>query len=394
VFVTENAGEEPTDTEQSVFRIKDPRQVELHDLLRRLVGEGPASFYRHACKHMAAEPPMESLTHQVGHLVREIDGALLNMLGSVTGDRETEERDPLDEGDRRERLDALFDAFDVSEKYRADKAHRLVDELTRDSRAQKVRSVLNALDLPTDDAMARLWISSPGRAHKWAHRDSLLPPRLPDDRFRLFWERMQDIWYTVLTRFETRFSASFPLMDRLLAKDQPGKGDVSKLQEGVPNTAVAYEYFFGKMTDARWLEPLRKKGFFTHPPGPETDEDGTVHVPPWPQGPFLAKMADKDPETVKQIILEILPTENVRVYEAAAEGAQKMPPTLAAELVPKVLEGLDAPFYSALARQLAGLVVHLAEGGLANEALELARELLSLVPQTVTPETALGGGMV
>jgi hypothetical protein len=105
-------------------------------------------------------------------------------------------------------------------------------------------------------------------------------------------------------------------------------------------------------------------------------------------------MADNHPETVKQIFLEILPTENVRVYEAAAEGAQKMPPTLAAELVPKVLEGLDAPFYSALARQLAGLVVHLAEGGLSNEALALALELLSLVPQTVTPETALGGGMV
>ncbi len=392
--VTENAGEDWGDTEQRVFRFEDPRQAELYDLLRRLVGQGPASFYRDACNHMAAEPPMETLTHQVGHLVREIDGGLLNMLGSVTEGPETEERDPLDQGDRREILDALLEAFDVSGENRANKMHRLIDELTKDDRAQKVHSVLTALDLPTDDAVARSWIRPPGGTHKWAHRDSLLPPRLPDDQFRLYWERMQDIWHAVLTRFETRFSDSFTLIDRLLATDQPGEVDVTRLRQGVPNTVVAYDYFFGAMTDARWLRPLRKKGFFEHPPGPETDEDGTVRVPPWPQAVLLARMADKDPQTVKQIILEIPPTENVRVHEAAAEAAQKMPPSLATELIPKILEGLDAPFYSRLARQLAGLVVHLANAGFSNEALGLARELFSLVPETITPETDLGAGAI
>jgi hypothetical protein len=394
VFVTEGTAKEPADVERRVFKFEDPRQAELYDLLRRLVGEGPASFYRDACNHMVAEPPMEALTHQVGHLAREIDGGLLNMLGSVTRDPEAEERDPLDEGDRRERVEALLEAFNIPVENRVDKIRRVVDELTKQSRSNKVLSVLGALDLPTADAMARSWVSPPGGSHKWAHRDSLLPPRRPDDQFRLFWERMQEIWYTVLTRFETRFTNSFSLMDRLLKKNQPTKEDVGTLRDGVPNTVVAYEYFFSKMTDARWLSPLSKKGFFAHPPGPETDEDGTVRVPPWPQASLLARMADKDPEMIKQIILDIPSTENVRMHEAAAEAAQKMHPQLAAELVPKALEGLDAPFYSALARKLSGLAVHLAGGGLSNQALNLARELLSLVPETVTPQTNLGGGAV
>ena len=77
MLVTENAGEGPTDTEQSAFGFGDPRQAELYDLLHRLVGEGLASFYRDAYNHITAEPPMEALRHQVGHLV--LINAALNL---------------------------------------------------------------------------------------------------------------------------------------------------------------------------------------------------------------------------------------------------------------------------------------------------------------------------
>jgi hypothetical protein len=49
---------------------------------------------------------MEAVTHQVGHLVREIDAAMIGMLGSVTSSREPEvEDDPLDNEDRRRAVD-------------------------------------------------------------------------------------------------------------------------------------------------------------------------------------------------------------------------------------------------------------------------------------------------
>ncbi len=382
--------------EQGGFRFQDDRQSELYELLLRLVGAGPAAFYRDACRQMASERPMETVTHQVGHLVREVDAGLLNMLGAVTADPEVEKRDPLAEGDRRERLEALLDTFEVPEDSRADKRHRLLGELVSDGRAKKIRSVLESLGLPADDPVAQSWIKPPSRgAHAWAHRDSLSPPRPPDERFRQFWERTQDVWYLVLTRFEGRFTDSFPLIDGLLRKEQPGARDVARLQETVPNTAVAYERFFDGMTDARWLQPLRRKGFFLHPTEPERDEEGVLRsAPPWPQAGLLARMADAEPELVASIFLDIPPTENIRVHEAAAVAARKMPPSLAAQLIPKAVEGLDLPFYSDLPTELAALVGRLAEGGLVEEALGLARELLTLTPEITTPETDLGDGLI
>lgn len=47
---------------RSVFRFEDPRQEEIFARLNRLVGSGPALFfYRDACRHMAAEYPMDTV---------------------------------------------------------------------------------------------------------------------------------------------------------------------------------------------------------------------------------------------------------------------------------------------------------------------------------------------
>ena len=41
-----------------------------------LVGEGPAAFYRDACRIMVAEPSFETITHLMGHCLREIERVL------------------------------------------------------------------------------------------------------------------------------------------------------------------------------------------------------------------------------------------------------------------------------------------------------------------------------
>jgi hypothetical protein len=385
----EDAGMRMTRAERGDFRFEDPRQAELYDLLRRLVGEGPASFYRDSCWHMAMGPPMEAVTHQVGHLVREIDAALLGMLGSVTSSGDLEEDDPLEDENRRQAVEAVMETFSISENARANKAKSLVSALTQESRSQRIHSVLDALDIPEDDPIRGPWISPSRGAHSWAHRDQLLPPRPLNDEFRQFWEQMQKVWLVVLRRFETRFTDSFPLIDRLLLLEHPTNDDVSEFQAGVPNTVVTYEYFFAKMTDARWIDPLRRKHFFDRPPGPEVNEDGTVFVPPWPQSRLLARIAGVDPDKVKEVILGAPTTANVLVHEDFTEAALIMSPRLAAEVVPKATGGLDSPYYtSVLPRNLGKLVAHLAGGGLTEEAFGLARELLVVVPQEGQGEEA------
>ena len=69
------------------FRFEDPRQGEIFERLSRLVGPGPASFYKDARRHIDAEYPMDTVTHQVGHCVRELEGAMRDVLRPAVGAR-------------------------------------------------------------------------------------------------------------------------------------------------------------------------------------------------------------------------------------------------------------------------------------------------------------------
>lgn len=376
----EEAGPGGNRFERGEFRLEDPRQRALHRLLRSLVGEGPASFYRDACEHMAADPPMRAVTHQVGHLVREIDAALIGMLGPVTSGG-GEQEDPLEDEGRRRAVEALLEAFGVPGSARADKAYRIAQQLTRPSRPQQIRSVLAALGIAEDETMRKGWISPSRGAHSWAHRDQLLPPRPPDQEFYRFWEQTQAVWLAVLERFETRFTDSFPLIDELLAVEEPTRAHVAEFQEKLPNTIVTYDRFFGGMTDARWIELLQAKHFFDRPPAPEANENGAVFVAPWPQSRLLARIADTDPEKVRDIILSVPRTENVSVHADFAEAALKMPAELAIEVARRAADGIGSPYYAvSLVRSLASLVAYLAQAGAVEEATGLARQLVALVP--------------
>jgi len=241
---------------------------------------------------------------------------------------------------------------------------------------------MDAFGIAADDPMRRAWISPSHGAEAWAHRNQVFAPRPLDDEFVKFWESTQDVWLAVLERFEPRFTDSFPLIDALLAVERPTKDHVQEFQRGVPNTFVTYERFFGGMADARWLDLLKKQHFFDYPPAPEVNEAGGRFVRPWPQSRLLARIARSDPEKVKDVILAAPPTENVNVHADFAEAALQMPAPLAAQVATKAAEGLGSPYYAdLLARRLADLVAHLAQAGLTEEAVALARELLALVPK-------------
>jgi len=64
------------------FRFSDPRQERIYRRLT-LVGPGPASFYRDACLLMASGTLLDSTTHVIAHLLREIESALRNVLEPV-----------------------------------------------------------------------------------------------------------------------------------------------------------------------------------------------------------------------------------------------------------------------------------------------------------------------
>ena len=66
-----------------LFRFEDPFQKRIYDSLVELIGPGPATFFKDACKLMyraKTGSEFETTTHLVGHLIRETDSSIRGIL--------------------------------------------------------------------------------------------------------------------------------------------------------------------------------------------------------------------------------------------------------------------------------------------------------------------------
>jgi len=158
--------------------------------------------------------------------------------------------------------------------------------------------------------------------------------------------------------------------------------------------AANYVYFFDHLKSPSWIEPLREKGFFASPPEPKREGD-YISFPTWPESRYLARMAALEPQLVLDVMLKVSETKNVRVHEDFADAACAMPPELAAKWAKREIRWVKNQqyLYLLLPFKLADLVSHLASGGRVDVALELARTLFAILPDSRDPlEIDVGGG--
>lgn len=152
--------------------------------------------------------------------------------------------------------------------------------------------------------------------------------------------------------------------------------------------AEHYRYFFDRLENPEWLDPLWKKGFFKHPPQPERDEEeGTIRFPPWPEARYLARMAQHKPELVAEIIQKMDDTDNAAVHADLVDAMLAMPPDISAQLTNKATQWAERPYWL-LPEKLGELMQHWAKGGRTEEGLRLARVLLDVLPE----ERRVGAG--
>jgi len=148
-----------------------------------------------------------------------------------------------------------------------------------------------------------------------------------------------------------------------------------------------YRYFFDRLENPEWILPLKRKGFFQNAPRVQRDKErGTIFFSPWPESRYLARMASLKPEVVLDVILHIPDTENVMILEDFVDAALNMPPDFAARLLEKAKNWAQLSYRSLLPEKLGMLVAHLARGGKVDEALELARVLLEILPDPAAEE--------
>lgn len=332
------------------FRFTDPRQDRIYRRLL-LIGPGPAVFFKDACALMTGGLGIQTTSHLVAHLLRDVESGLRRVLlpydfkGQAAGSDADSQG-----GSHKKQVNAILAAYGIDALDEAAKAWlRLTDE---------------------DTGLARL-----------AHRRGLGPPRAVDDEIRRTWEEVQNLLAAILAKFETRFLEPFALLDELLAKPAPSAADAKRLRNNIPQNPVTLGYFFDKLENPAWLPLLRKEEFFAHPPEPErNDEDGTIALPPWPGSRYLARMAAvaSAQATVLEIALQIPQTENVRVYEDLADAARALSAQLAARLAGKLEDSLTLPYQILLPEKIGALVAHLAAAGEREVALRLADRLLEL----------------
>lgn len=323
------------------FRFADPRQQRIYEEIQ-LVGPGPAAFFRDACWLMQNERALESTFHLIAHLLREIESALRSVLRPIATE---------------------------------------APEHNADSRSQKeeIRVILQALGIPEDTPEARAWFELVERLHGFAHRRGLEAPRPPAEVHEL-WEQAQILLPVVLAGMRDRFLNWFRILDDLLTRPHPTKDDFKRLANEVPRNAVTRGYFFDRLENPEWLEPLRQKGFFQHPPQPiRNEEEDTIRFPPWPEARYLARMAQHKPERVAEIIREMDDTDNANVLGDLVEAMLAMPAKLSAPLVKKAAQWAEQ-LYRLLPKKLGRLIEHWAKGGQTEEALRVARVLLDVLP--------------
>jgi len=351
---------EPQEPESTPFRFHDPAQEWIHTKLLHLVGPGPAAFYRDACWLMIQSPPLASTSHLVGHLVREIDSAICDVL-EPTVKRWQNARPSGSSGED----------GDKSVEHRT-----------------KIRANLGYLGISESEPVARAWLRLGKKGddyslHRLAHRRGASEPRPVDQSFLSFWEEIQNVHAVVLDRFEANYASVFDTLDRILAKSRPSHEDLKQLRTNVPDNIVTWSYFFEKLSSADWLMPLRDAGFFDHPPEVQLDGERTaIGALAWPQSRYLARVASTSPFYVLGIMHRVSETGNQFVHSDLIDAALAMPSDLAAEFAKKEAGWLDThESIDLLLPQKPGeLVEYLAREKQIDAALTLAKSLLQLLP--------------
>jgi hypothetical protein len=358
----------------------NPRQVEIHRLME-VFGPAPAAFYADACRVMAKDPSLISTTHVVGHLLRELESTLREILRPMipavptAGSSEPATRSVVGhllqkaESTLHEFLQVIIPAMGTAGSSRPGAA----SEEQERTHKQEIDAIATALGFPPDDEVRSLWKSL--QLQRVTHRGSPLGPRPVDDDFLGLWDDMQILLLRLGRQFEASFAGSLPLLDELASKERPDGGDMKKLR-GVPHSVVALERFFERAGPG-WFALLRGRGYLSDPPPLEIGDDETIAYARWPAGRYLARMAAEP--TVQSGVIEValaLETDNPQAHESVVEVALALPVTEAARVAPKIANFLASRYQWALPLKTRELIGRLAQAAEADAALLLLRPLI------------------
>lgn len=138
-----------------------------------------------------------------------------------------------------------------------------------------------------------------------------------------------------------------------------------------------YEHVFGQLSSPAWIPALVEAGIFSTPE-PPVRQGEYILFPVWGPSRYLARVADKDPERVLEVLLRLPETENWRIQVDVIDAALALPTRLAVRLVPRVVAWIAQPSYGLVPERSTALMKRFVANGMVEPALQVARALLAL----------------
>lgn len=336
------------DTKQpQSFKFESPRQEKVYGLLKRLVGNAPAGFYKDAAKIMSRDTDLEAKTNLVGHLLREVFGWIIDIMI------------PVD----------------------------YVDSNSDGNYRQKVLDAANSYGITVEHELLGVWLDKvvgkrkKGGLHTVAHKNDMEVIRPVDDEFDSLWRDITSLLEFLLDKIQNKYLTYTDQIDQLLAKDDIRKSDISKLKKHVPMNPTTLKYLFDRLEDPQCLPMFKARGYFEHPRLPMEHENGGVSYPFWAPMTYLIKMANV--HQVQKQVLDIcltIETDNINTREDILNVIMNLPPDMAVQLAKNCYDWFDKVPSWFRADKYADVCVYLATNGYPNESLDILSRLLAIKP--------------
>ena len=189
-------------------------------------------------------------------------------------------------------------------------------------------------------------------------------------------------WY--LTASDIHFYSQAAILDRYVHSSTPSANP--EMVEAILAVLATREdlrrYFFRSRPNAAWAPILWEQGFFDNPPSPQETEAGYV-LPRWDVQGYLISVAAEVPDVVVNVAESI---EGQGWYiPQAIRALCEIPGEQAAKLVPRITVWLDdLQIARSIARDVANLVIHLAQKKELDAAFDLLHALTAPIPPSDT----------
>ena len=148
---------------------------------------------------------------------------------------------------------------------------------------------------------------------------------------------------------------------------------------GLMRKEFDHEYFFSRLKNPLWIQPLVERGCFQFPPKMKKLPGGYIQTPVWPELRYLKNVAKDAPDEVLEVVRALPEVDNPRVYDDILDITLQLDAKRSAKLLSKILESteLERPIWG---HKYANVLVHWTEGNETSAALELTKALVEFVP--------------